>query len=320
MCGGAKLNSILAVCVHCPVNERWHQPFGTFHDIMSPSSSAPNMTALAKPGFVHPSPCSMAQSDLEPRHHTRIHNLSDIYYALKQYSKPGILSPDETSRVILIILEILTDGVDKDALLFSSRFMTKDDYDDVVVERNIIHHCGFPLCNNDPRGIRQLHQINYRRPSMILPSTYLSKYCCREHHQASLFFQAQLSEIPVYSRKDITYVPFGQSFESSIALLEDVESKARAENKSLTQVIQEFAQMSLANAAQNNTPSFGQPDAAAKTPATTAADLTATLESLTLVERDPTVPQLDAAGQDEPIDVHAPPSAIEGYVSTFRTS
>lgn len=280
------------------------------------SRNTSNMTTVVKPGFVHPPPIAMANSSHPSKPSSSptsdgLHSISDVYFALKNFSKPGVLSPDETSRVILVVLELLTDGVSKDALLFCSRFLTKEDYEEVVDERNIIHHCGFPLCNNDPRGIRQAHQINFRRPSMILPSTYLSKYCCREHHQASLFYQAQLSDVPVYSRKDITYVPYGHSYEGTIALLDDVESRAKAENKSLAQVIHEFSSLSI-----------GLDGVGATTNAVgihaNGVDLAATLESLTLKERDPTVARLDAAGPDEPVDIQPSSSAIEGYVTKYH--
>ncbi len=96
--------------------------------------------------------------------------------------------------------------------------------------------------------MRQKHRINLRRPSMVLPSTYLSRYCCKEHYQASQFYRAQLSNEALFARDNITYLPFGAMFwERDIALLEEVLDKysSEATAKSLSEVIAEFKELQV---------------------------------------------------------------------------
>lgn len=165
---------------------------------------------------------------------------------LKLYGRPGLLTPKEAIQVVLIIIEQFTSEVEADTLRFSSRFLTPEDYDAVIDERNLIHKCGYPLCGNDPKGIHKPHQINLRRPELILPSTYLSKFCTKDHYQASVFFRSQLTDMPLFSRNNVTSVPYGASeYELQTVLLEDVREKSEKENKSMKQVIEEFKNLSL---------------------------------------------------------------------------
>jgi hypothetical protein len=173
-------------------------------------------------------------------------SLTVLLNRLKMYGKPGLLTPKEGIQVVVMIIELFTDEVEADTLKFSARFLTPDDYDAVVDERNLIHKCGYPLCGNDPKGIRKAHQINLRRPELILPSTYLSKFCTKDHYQASVFFRSQLTDLPLFSRNNVTSLPYGASeYELQTVLLEDVRDKSEKENKSMKQIIEEFKSMSL---------------------------------------------------------------------------
>ncbi|PVH17419.1 uncharacterized protein CXQ87_000304 [Candidozyma duobushaemuli] len=90
---------------------------------------------------------------------------------------------------------------------------------------------------------------------MILPNTYLSQYCCKDHYQASMFYRNQLSEEAVFSRKDITVVPpfatiDGQWYENNITCLEEVLAKHRElkeQGKTLTDVIAMMSGLSVAD-------------------------------------------------------------------------
>lgn len=176
----------------------------------------------------------------------RKRTLAEFLEILEPMNRPGQLTPREGSQLTLFLVEFMTDGVEPDMLKFASRFMCPDDYGDIVLERNILHLCGYPLCNNDPKGIRKDHQINYRQPTMVLPGTYLSKFCSREHYQASRFFQEQLSDQPLFARKDVTHFPYGEmDYENQTALLEEVQEISNNENKSLRQVIEEFKKLSM---------------------------------------------------------------------------
>ncbi|KAI3402914.2 hypothetical protein KGF56_004375 [Candida oxycetoniae] len=185
---------------------------------------------------------------------------------LEPFANRELLTPAESLQVTLLVTELLVDDyVDFRLLKFLSRFFTQQSYDDVIEERNIEHECGYVMCNNQPKSlVRRLslnsngttiahisdsgastkYQIYNRKPSIILPNTYLSQYCCKEHYQASVFYRNQLSKEALFARKDITVVPpyaGDQNFyENSITLLEEVIAKhkeLKQEGKSMAEVI-----------------------------------------------------------------------------------
>lgn len=174
---------------------------------------------------------------------------------LAPYAAKDQLLPADASRLALTITELLLDHlVDLQLLKFLSRFLTQDAYDDIIEERNIEHQCGYVTCRSLPRQMaRRLsavaepvatkYQIYNRKPLMILPNTYLSQYCCKEHYQALVFFRNQLSQEAVFARKDIVLVaPFtpGFGYENTITCLEEVLAKHRElrdQGKTLTDVI-----------------------------------------------------------------------------------
>lgn len=174
---------------------------------------------------------------------------------LAPYANKDQLLPSDASRLGLTITELLLDHlVDLQLLKFLSRFLTQDAYDDIIEERNIEHQCGYITCRLLPRQLaRRLsavsepsankYQIYNRKPLMILPTTYLSQYCCKEHYQALVFFRNQLSQEAVFARKDIVLSPpftAGVGYENAITCLEEVLAKHRElrdQGKTLTDVI-----------------------------------------------------------------------------------
>ena len=96
---------------------------------------------------------------------------------------------------------------------------------------------------------------------MILPNTYLSQYCCKEHYQASLFYRNQLSQEAVFARKDILNVsPFPADYpstwyENGITCLEEVLAKhkeLKEQGKSLSEVISMMNGLSVVDESRNN--------------------------------------------------------------------
>lgn len=184
---------------------------------------------------------------------------------LAPFANRELLTPGESSKLSLIITELLLDhNVDFPLLKFLSRFLTQSSYDDIIEERNIEHECGYILCNNSPKQLtrRRLSsnsngttttgsgdtrfQIYNRKPSIILPNTYSSQYCCKEHYQASLFYKNQLSPEALFARKDIMIAsPFPEDYpsnwyEKGITCLEEVLAKqkeAANKGKSLGEIV-----------------------------------------------------------------------------------
>lgn len=170
-------------------------------------------------------------------------SLEQFVLQLDSFRVRDVLTPAEASRLQLLITELLVDrAVDQPLLKYLSRFFTQALYDELVEERNIEHICGYIRCALTPtvHGLRRTlgpsepvdkYQIYRRRPSMILPTTYLSQYCCKEHYQALVFYRSQLSSEAVFARKDITLAPpFPPQYpltwyENGITSLEDVIAK-----------------------------------------------------------------------------------------------
>lgn len=141
---------------------------------------------------------------------------------------------------------------------------------------------------------------------------YLTKYCCKEHAQAAVFFQKQLSYEPVFARMDIAFLPYGKSpYETQTATLEELEAIALNNQLSLHQAAQYFA-MSSIKVTKEEAHMIGQG------PTTSAdvdlANLTDKLELVTIRERDPNDTSMDdLAGVDE--ELIGNPNVIEGYTA-----
>lgn len=185
------------------------------------------------------------------------------------YSGKETLAPSEASQLLLKIAELVLDyTVDITLLKFLSRFFTQQLYDETVEERNIEHQCGYPLCQKLPQHkVRRpshlnggmetstRYQIWNRKPSMILPNTYLSQYCCKDHYQASLFYRNQLLLEALFLRKNILVLPpfpdvAGPWYENNISCLEEVLAKHRElkeQGKSLSDVIAMMNGLSVAD-------------------------------------------------------------------------
>ncbi|QRG35997.1 hypothetical protein FDK38_000323 [Candidozyma auris] len=196
---------------------------------------------------------------------------------LAPYANRDMLAPSEASSLQLKIAELVLDHtIDIPLLKFLSRFLTQSAYDELVEERNIEHQCGYPLCNKSPQHkVRRLshgsngscietstrYQIWNRKPSMILPNTYLSQYCCKEHYQASMFYRNQLSQEAVFSRKDITIMPpfaqvNGPWYENNITCLEEVLAKhkeLREQGKTISEVIAMMSGLSVGDGSDKDT-------------------------------------------------------------------
>lgn len=232
---------------------------------------------------------------------------------LSLFKDKDLLIPLEASRVLLIITELLIDHtVDLVLLKFLSRFLTQQSYDDIVEEKNIEHQCGYVTCDRLPlsrplrrrssTGSEGRFQIYARKPSIILPNTYTSQFCCKEHYQALTFFRNQLSNEALFARKDIMVTaPFPENrawYENKITCLEEVLQKHRElkdEGKSLADVITLMNGLSVDDNADTS-------------------ELIKMIEDFEIVEKEGGL-----EGDDDDDDDEAPASnAIEGYITTNR--
>lgn len=203
--------------------------------------------------------------------------LESFIQHLESFANKELLTTTESIKLQLIITELLVDYyVDFKLLRFLSRFLTQQTYDEIIEERNIEHQCGYILCSNTPKQmVRRLsmnsngitsasiqdpgasthYQISNRKPTMILPNTYLSQYCCKEHYQALIFYRNQLSNEAIFARNNIMIIePFPLHlptwYENSITCLEEVIAKhkeLKQHGKSLSEVIAMMSGLSVAD-------------------------------------------------------------------------
>lgn len=257
-------------------------------------------------------------------------DLQSFIPKLSTFSSEELLTPIEASKLLFTITELLIDHyVDYPLLKFLSRFLTQESYDDIVEERNIEHQCGYILCNQTPKQqVRRLSshsngvtvcsnggetkfQIYNRKPSIILPNTFLSQYCCKDHYQASLFFRNQLSQEAVFARKNIMVAqPFPQDypsswFENGITSLEEILAKHRelkSQGKSIADVVKMMNGLSMEDDQE-------------------AEELIKLIEDFEIVEKESNLNgDVDFDDDDEDSAVtDGPTSKIEGYITSNKS-
>ncbi|KAK9449159.1 uncharacterized protein V1518DRAFT_417299 [Limtongia smithiae] len=160
---------------------------------------------------------------------------------LRRYATPGLVPLAQANALVLLLTEFLTDPVDDVFLKFSARFLTPIDYDEVIAERNVSHRCGYPTCaeipTTTPRGsTKAMFRITYPLPPSCTtspsPSSYLARFCCKSHFQASVIYRAQLSADAVWTRMDITWLHYGEGeWERSVKLLNELVAEAPGQAK-----------------------------------------------------------------------------------------
>ncbi|KAF9365546.1 RNA polymerase II associated protein 2 [Mortierella sp. NVP85] len=93
--------------------------------------------------------------------------------------------------------EILCDPVDEQTLGEAANRIKQSHYQEVVEERNIGNLCGYPLCSEPPRNIKGRFRISLQERK-VYDITVLKKYCSSTCLSASRWFEAQLTEEPIY--------------------------------------------------------------------------------------------------------------------------
>lgn len=240
---------------------------------------------------------------------------------LQPFANKELLTPTDASKLIFMITELLLDHhVDMPLLKFLSRFLTLESYDDIIEERNIEHQCGYIICDQSPsHRIRRLSsnsngttivkdgngetkfQIYNRKPSIILPNTFSSQYCCKQHYQASLFYRNQLSPEAIFARKNIMVLsPFPESmsswFENTITSLEEVLAKheeLRHQGKSLMEVVEMMGALSMHDDGKDT------------------AELVKLIEDFEIIEKDLSQIDDDSGIYEE--------TNVEGYITTNKS-
>lgn len=247
---------------------------------------------------------------------TNSHSIRLFARTLLPVFRPGMLTQTECDRIMMALLPLLLETVDPYFLKFCARFLTPDAYEEVIDERNVSHMCGYPLCSRVPKNGTGAYKIEFMSKRIPIVHAYLTKFCTKEHAQSSRFYEKQLSDESLFSRKDVTFLRYGQcKYEAQIALLEELQHMVMTEGKSLDEVIMQFAEMSFVNGGhlhQQLQESVGQ----------TEGNLDGLSDAMKgfhfeVQERDPTKPSMDdLVGVEE--DLEGDASVIEGYRSIYN--
>ncbi|CDO95897.1 unnamed protein product [Kluyveromyces dobzhanskii CBS 2104] len=140
----------------------------------------------------------------------------------------------ETIGINLIDLLITKDVHDARTMKYIARFLTKQDYTDLVQERNLVKRCGYPLCSKSQARVRDpfanVQMTNFLRQNN--PYAYLTEYCTKAHFRCSQFYQFQLSDEALFARVGVhldDYLPSNemQLLEEVLARESDVKQMIR---------------------------------------------------------------------------------------------
>ncbi|CAG98361.1 RNA polymerase II subunit B1 CTD phosphatase RTR1 [Kluyveromyces lactis] len=149
----------------------------------------------------------------------------------------------ETISINLIDLLITKDVKDARTMKYISRFLTKQDYADLVQERNLVKRCGYPLCSKSQARVRDpfadVQMTNFLRQNN--PYAYLTEYCTKAHFRCSQFYQFQLSDEALFARVGVHLDDYEPP--SEIQLLEEV----LARESDVKQMIRGMTDLKLAD-------------------------------------------------------------------------
>ncbi|KAJ2308390.1 hypothetical protein IWW54_004084 [Coemansia sp. RSA 2705] len=81
----------------------------------------------------------------------------------------------------------------------AARYLTPQDYDDVVAERASLKLCGYPLCAKAAQGLEQRYHISLARRK-VYDMSERANYCSGACMVASRYYRYQLPKDPVYMR------------------------------------------------------------------------------------------------------------------------
>ncbi|KAJ2739058.1 hypothetical protein GGI20_006173, partial [Coemansia sp. BCRC 34301] len=81
----------------------------------------------------------------------------------------------------------------------AAQYLTPEDFDSVIMERTSGGLCGYPLCANPTRKLKQRYHISIRQRKVFDMEEHAS-YCSNRCMVGSRFYKQQLSEDPVYMR------------------------------------------------------------------------------------------------------------------------
>ncbi|KAJ2859313.1 hypothetical protein FB639_005798, partial [Coemansia asiatica] len=125
--------------------------------------------------------------------------------------------------------------VTEEKLKQAARYITPENYDSVLEERESANLCGYPLCDKPSRSTLQRFHISLSKRKMF-DQEELRSFCSNRCMVGSRLFKHQLSEEPLYMRGrefkiDIVALPLGQDGEDMADALQRATVSDESENK-----------------------------------------------------------------------------------------
>lgn len=112
-------------------------------------------------------------------------------------------------KVLNIVEELLEESkIEEDKLLIFCKFLSKNDYEDAIVERSLIKVCGYPLCDNVlGTPAKQKFKISLAEHK-VYDIEKRKMFCSDRCYKASCYLQDQLEDEPFWMKSiDVMTLP-----------------------------------------------------------------------------------------------------------------
>ncbi|KAJ1740619.1 hypothetical protein LPJ78_004225 [Coemansia sp. RSA 989] len=124
----------------------------------------------------------------------------------RQVLKESIARREQYTQLWLQWHQKLLQPTNERVLKQAARYLTPQDYQDVVEERAATKLCGYPLCNQATQKIEQKYRISLARRKVYDVSEQ-ANFCSKTCMVASRFYREQLPEEAIYMRSRTKEIP-----------------------------------------------------------------------------------------------------------------
>lgn len=139
--------------------------------------------------------------------------------ALSAHEKQELARRRAKAELLLLEwTEKLLDTVTAQDLTRAATYMRPADYQEVVVERNLVKLCGYPMCGaacEAKRGTGMAFRVSQNQ---VVDRDSEARFCSKLHERASDLYAAQLSPEPLWYRKELDTEESETSYSRAVEL------------------------------------------------------------------------------------------------------
>ncbi|KAJ2328853.1 hypothetical protein GGI00_004090, partial [Coemansia sp. RSA 2681] len=118
----------------------------------------------------------------------------------RSVARDSVRTKARFDSLVLRWQEKLLDPASSEILLKqAAQYLTPEDFDSIILERTSGDICGYPLCANPTRKLKQRYHISIHQRKLFDMEEHAS-YCSNRCMVGSRFYKQQLSEEPIYMR------------------------------------------------------------------------------------------------------------------------